>query len=321
MWIDRIAAACVLGGGLALGAQAAGFPDGPIHLVVPFPPGGVADTVARTIGQELARDIGQPVLIDNRPGASGMIGAEFVARAKPDGHTLLLANLPVMSINAIQFPDLPYSASRDFLPVILLTDQPYIIAARLGLASDMAQFLALARRDPGKLTFGSASSSTHLAGELFNARAQTTMTHIPYKGSAPAINDLLGGHIDVLLDTVIGLAPHVKAGKIQALAVTAPTRIDTVPDIPTYQEAGLVDLNITSWQGIVAPAGTPANVIAALNVMFDRALKSPAVAARMRAQGVTVRGGSAPQFAAFIAGENQRWSQLAREIGFKPAQR
>jgi len=321
MLMQRIATACVLGCGLVLGAHAADFPDRPIHLVVPFPPGGVADTVARTISQEVAREIGQPVLIDNKPGASGIIGAEFVARAKPDGHTLLLANLPVMSINEIQFPNLPYSASRDFLPVIMLTDQPYIIATRLGLAGDMAQFLELARRAPEKLTFGSASSSTHLASELFNARAHTTMTHIPYKGSAPAINDLLGGHIDLLLDTVIGLAPHVKAGKIQALAVTAPTRIDTAPDIPTYEEVGLVDLNITSWQGIVAPAGTPADVIAALNTMFNHALKSPAVTARMQAQGVTVQGGSAAQFATLIAREKQRWSQLAQEIGFKPAQR
>ncbi|AZG10948.1 tripartite tricarboxylate transporter substrate binding protein [Pigmentiphaga sp. H8] len=321
MSMHRIAAA-VLALSCAAGAHAASFPSKMIHLVVPFPPGGVADLVTRTVGQKVAQDIGQPVVVDNKPGASGIIGAEHVARAAPDGYTLLVANLPVLSINELQYSDLPYSASRDFTPVVMLADQPYIIAAKPGLpVADLAAFTRLAKQKPGALTFGSASSSTYLAGELFNARAGTRMTHVPYKGSAPAINDLLGGHIDLLLDPVITLLPHARAGKIQALAVTSPTRIDIAPEIPTYKEAGLEGLDITSWQGIVAPAATPREVVETLNAAFNRALKSPEVAARLKEQGVSVKGGSAAQFAAFVEGENQRWAKLAREVGFQPTKR
>jgi len=310
---------------LALGAlwnghaSAQDFPSKSIQIVVPFPPGGVADLVVRTVAQKLGQDIKQPVLVVNKPGASGIIGAEYVARAPADGYTLLLANLPIMSINELQYTSLPYSAARDFAPVILLADQPYIIATSHSVpAKTMKEFIAYARDKPDALTFGSASSSTFLAGELFKQRADIRMAHIPYKGSAPAINDLLGGHISLILDPVITLLPHVQAGKLRALAVTSSTRIDSAPDIPSYKEVGLADLDITSWQGIVAPAGTPAPVIGTLNEAFNKALQSPEVATRLKEQGVSTKGGSAEAFADFVKSESTRWATLARQVNFLP---
>lgn len=298
------------------------YPSKPIHIVVPFPPGGVADLVTRTVAQKVAENVKQPVVVENKAGASAIIGSEYVARAAPDGYTLLLANLPVMAINELQYTDLPYSAGKDFAPVVLLADQPYIIAASTNIgASTMAEFIAVAKAKPGTLTFGSASSSTFLAGELFKLRAGIEMTHVPYKGSAPAINDLLGGHISVLLDPVITLLPHVKAGKVRALAVTSSSRIDQAPEIPSYRDVGLSDMDITSWQGIVAPQGTPADVIKRLNTEFNRALNSPDVAARLKEQGVKPQGGSAEQFNAFVAEERKRWGALAKQANFMPTKR
>ncbi|MEO8247819.1 MAG: tripartite tricarboxylate transporter substrate binding protein [Burkholderiales bacterium] len=306
----------------ATAASAQDFPSKPIHVVVPFPAGGVADLVVRTVAQKLAENVKQAVVVDNKPGASGIIGTEFVAKAPADGYTLLLANLPVMSINELQYSDLAYSAARDFTPVVLLTDQPYIIAASNALpVTKMDEFIALAKQKPDELTFGSASSSTYLAGELFKLRASIQMTHVPYKGSAPAINDLLGGHINLLLDPVITLLPHVKAGKVRALAVTSESRIESAPDIPSYREVGLKDMNITSWQGIVAPAATPPAIVGKLNEEFNRALKSPEVAARLKQQGVAVLGGTAKQFADFVGEENARWAALAKQANFLPTKR
>ena len=303
-------------------ASAQAYPSKPIHVVVPFPPGGVADLVMRTVGQKVSEGFKQPVVIDNKPGASAIIGSEFVARAPADGYTLLLAHLPGMSINELQYTDLPYSPTKDFAPVIMLADQPYIIGlSRSVPAANMKEFIELARKRPDAFSFGSASSSTFLAGELFKQRAQIKMTHVPYKGSAPAINDLLGGHISLILDPVITLLPHVKAGKLDALAVTSSKRIEIAPDIPSYTEVGLKDMDITSWQGIVAPARTPREVIDTLNAEFNRALQSPDVIARLKEQGVTPVGGSAVHFGDFIQKENARWSALARQVNFKPSAR
>lgn len=307
---------------VSLGAHAQDFPNKPIRVVVPFPPGGVADLVVRTVAQKVSEAVKQPVLVDNKPGASGIIGADYVAKSPADGYTLLLANLPVMSINGLQYSDLPYSAARDFAPVVMLADQPYIIGISNSVpAANMKEFIALAKSKPDILTFGSASSSTFLAGELFKLRADIRMTHVPYKGSAPAINDLLGGHINLMLDPVITLLPHVKAGKVRALAVTSPTRIESAPEIPSYKELGLVDMDITSWQGIVAPIGIPKPILDKLNAEFNRALKSPEVVAHLKEQGVKALGGSPKQFADFVDAENKRWAALAKQVGFLPTKR
>lgn len=308
--------------GASLGANAQDFPNKVIRIVVPFPPGGVADLVVRTVAQKVSESVKQPIVVDNKAGASGIIGADFVAKAPADGYTLLLANLPVMSINGLQYSDLPYSAVRDFAPVVMLADQPYIIGISNSVpAASMKEFIALAKRKPNEFTFGSASSSTFLAGELFKLRADIRMTHVPYKGSAPAINDLLGGHINLMLDPVITLLPHVKAGKVRALAVTSPVRIESAPEIPSYKELGLVDMDITSWQGIVAPAGTPKPILDKLNAEFNSALKSPDVVARLKEQGVKALGGSPKQFADFVDAENKRWASLAKQVHFLPTKR
>lgn len=302
---------------LALSAQAQDFPTKPIRLVVPFPAGGVADLVARTVAQKVSENINQPVVIENKAGASAIIGSELVAKAAPDGYTLLLANLPVMSINSIQYSNLPYNAAS-FVPVIMLADQPYIIAVNPTVpAKTLTEFIALAKQQPDKFTFGSASSSTFLAGELFKTRAGIKMTHVPYKGSAPAINDLLGGHITVLLDPVITLLPHARTGKLRPLAVTSSKRSEVAPEIPSYREFGLADMDITSWQGIVAPPGTPASVVEYLNAEFNRAVKAPDVVGKLKAQGVTPVGGTAGDFAKFVAAENVRWSAIAKQTNFQ----
>ena len=315
--ILRTTAAIVLAGCLSAMAQAQTFPSKPIRIVVPFPAGGVADLVARAVGQKLSENIKHPVLIENRAGASAIVGTEYVAKSPADGYTLLLANLPVMSINAIQYSNLPYDA-KDFVPVIMLADQPYIIATNVSTpAKNLTEFVELSRQQPDKFTFGSASSSTFLAGELFKARTGTKMVHVPYKGSAPAINDLLGGHITLLLDPVITLLPHTRSGKLRALAVTSSKRTEAAPEIPSYREFGLTDMDITSWQGIVAPKGTPAAVAEFLNTELNRAVKSPDVVARLKIQGVTPVGGSAADFSKFVAAENLVWGGIAKQTNFQ----
>ncbi len=304
---------------LLSGAAQAAYPEKPVRLIVPFPAGGVADMVARSVSQEVGKNLGQPVVVENKPGASAIIGTDYVAKAPADGYTLLLANLPVMAINELQFASLPYKAAQDLQPVVLLAEQPYIIAVAhdTGLQT-MDALVGQAKKDPKKLTFGSASSSTFLAGELFKARAGIEMAHIPYKGSNPAINDLLGGHISLLLDTVSSLAPHVESGKLYGLAVTSSKRSAAAPGIPSYRETGLTDMDITSWQGIAVRAGTPKDIVERLNKEFNAALKEPAVRDTLLRQGVTPAGGSAEDFSKFVQAERERWGGIAKQVGFKP---
>lgn len=302
-----------------MGTAHAAYPDKPIRLIVPFPPGGVADMIARSVGQKVGENIGQPVIVENKAGASAAIGSSYVARSAPDGYTILLANLPVMAINDLQFAKLPYDAKKDLEPIIMLADQPYIIAVHPSLGvKTMAELISKAKENPKDLTFGSASSSTHLAGELLNMRANIEMTHIPYKGSAPAINDLVGGHIDLLQDPVITLLPQIKAEKLIALAVTAPERVEIAPEIPSYIEAGLTDMDITSWQGLVAPAGTPKEIIEKLNTEFNTALKDNSVITQLKQQGVTPVGGTAEDFTQFVEQERTRWGEIAQQANFMP---
>lgn len=302
-----------------LPAAAQTYPSRSLRIVVPFPPGGPADLMARIVSPKVSEGLGQPVIIDNRAGASAIIGSEIVAKANPDGYTLLLANLPVMAINSLTYTKLPYDPLRDYAPVTMLADQPYIIAIHPGIAAkDLPEFIRLARQPGNKFTFGSASSSTMLCGELFKLVTGTDMLHVPYKGSAPAINDLLGGQITLLIDPVITLAQHAASGRIRALAVTAPQRSKAAPQVPSYTEYGLKDLDMTSWQGIVAPAGTPRPVVERLHGEFARALKQPEVMERMNAQGVTALGYGADEFRAFVKKEFDRWSDVARRIKLKP---
>jgi tripartite-type tricarboxylate transporter receptor subunit TctC len=309
-----------LAGGSAIASAAPVFPSAkPVTLVVPFPAGGVGDLVARSVSRELAEALGQSVIIEDRAGASAIIGSDYVARAAPDGYTLLVASLPVLSINPLQFKDLPYRPQKDLIPVALLANQPYLIGVRGSVpANTLQEFIALAKKEPGKLNFGSSSSSIYLATELLNERAGIKLNNIPYKGSAPALNDLLGGHIDLLLDTFSTVWPPVKTGKIKALAITSPARSDLAPNVPSYVDAGLKDMNITSWQAIMAPAGTPVATINTLNQALNKALQSPSVIARLKQNGVTPMGGTSEAAGAFIKRESDLWQSIAKQVNMVP---
>jgi tripartite-type tricarboxylate transporter receptor subunit TctC len=294
-------------------ARAQEFPSQPVRLVVPFPPAGVADSIARIVSQKVSSQMQAPVVIDNRSGASGMIGAENVAKAKPDGYSLLLANLPVMTINPLQFSNLTYDPAQ-FTPIVMLTDQPYLIVIHPSIpAKTMREFIELAKRQPDRFSYGTSSSSMFLATELLKKLGGFNMTHIPYKGAGPAVNDLLGGHISLIIGADITLAPHVKAGKLRGLAITAAKRSETVPEIPTTTEAGVKGFEITSWQGIVGPAGMPPAVVEKINGEFNRALRSDDVAAQLAKQGVSIVGGTPAQFSRFVAEEAKRWGDIAKE--------
>jgi tripartite-type tricarboxylate transporter receptor subunit TctC len=300
-------------------AWAQQFPDKPVKLVVPFPAGGPGDLMARSISAKLAEALGQPVVVDNKVGASAIIGSEFVARAEPDGYTLLVASLPVLAINQLQFKSLPYNPEKDFVPVALLANQPYLIAVHPSVpANTLGEFLALARKEPGKYSFGSSSSSIYLATELLSTRAGIKMNHVPYKGSAPALNDVLGGHTQLLLETFTTIWPHAKTGKLKALAITAPARSDLAPSVPSYQEAGLKDMNITSWQAVMAPAGTPRPVIEALNAAINKALQSSDVVERIRQAGAAPMGGTARTADSFIRQETELWRSIAKQVNLVP---
>ena len=297
---------------VALIARAQEFPSQPIRIVVPFPAGGVADVIARSVSQKVADQMQASVVVDNRGGADGMIGAEFGAKSKPDGYTLLLANLPVMVINALQYSNLTYDAG-EFTSIVMLADQPYLVAIHPSVpARTLGELIQLGKRYPDRLTFGTASSSVYLAGELLKNLGGFNMTRIPYKGGAPALNDLLGGHTNLIITAVVTAAPHIKTGRLRGLAITAPKRSPIVPDIPTAAEAGTKGFEITSWQGIVGPAGLPAAVVQRFNAEFNQALKAPDVIALLNSQGVSIVGGTPAQFSRFIAEESKLWSGIAK---------
>ena len=301
------------------GLVAQTFPSKPVKLVVPFPAGGVGDLVARTISTKLAANLGQSVVVENKVGASAIIGSELVARAAPDGYTLLVASLPVLSINPLQFKDLPYTPEKDFVPVALIANQPYLIAVHPSVTvNTLGEFIEQAKKQPGKYNFGSSSSSIYLATELLSSRAGIKLNHVPYKGSAPALNDLLGGHIDLLLDTFSTLWPQVSSGKLKALAITMPTRSTIATAVPSYVEAGLKDMSITSWQAIMAPAGTPQSVIDTLNAAINKTLQSPDVIESLRQNGVTPQSGSPAVAATFIKRESDLWRGIAKQINMVP---
>ncbi len=306
---------CVLSSGL----WAQSYPNKPVKLIVPFPAGGPGDIVARIINTKLAANLGQPVVIENKVGASAILGAEFVSKAAPDGYTLLVANLPVLSINQLEFKDLPYSPEKDLVPVGMVSVQPYVIAIKNGIpANNLAEFIALAKKDPGKYSYGAQSSSIYLATELFNTRTGIKMTHVPYKGTAPAMNDLMGGHIDFLLGSISAMVPMLNSGKVRALTVTAPTRNDSAKTIPSYTEFGIKDMTMTSWVVIMAPAGTPQSVIDTLNAAINKTVDSPDVIKSLMQDGVMPQTGTPAMAAAFIKKETEQWKAIAKQVGMTP---
>jgi tripartite-type tricarboxylate transporter receptor subunit TctC len=296
------------------------YPTKPIRLVVPFPPGGATDILARDVAQKLTEAWGQSVIVDNRPGAGGNIGSELVAKSSPDGYTLEMGTVGTHAINASLYAKMPYDHVKDFTPVILVAGVPNVLVVNPALpANSVAELIAYAKANPGKLNFASSGNGTsiHLSGELFKVMAGVQITHIPYKGSAPALQDLLGGQVQMMFDNLPPSLPQIKAGKLRALAVTSLTRAPALPDVPTLSESGLPGFEASSWFGILAPAGTPAPIVAKLNAEIAKWLATPEAKEKLAKQGANAAGGTPDDFAKHIAAETAKWAKVVKDSGAK----
>ena len=305
---------------LAALAQAQPYPAKPIHFIVPFPPGGGNDTVARAIAQQLGPDLGQPVVVDNRPGAGGSVGAELAAKSPPDGYTLFLAGVGSHAVNPNLHARLAYDPVRDFTPITLVATAPSVLVVNPAVpARTVAEFTAYARANPGKLNYASNGngSAAQLAAAMYESMANVRMVHVPYKGIAPALTDLLSGEVQLMFGTVVALVPHIQAGKLRALAVTSRKRSALLPDVPSLAESGLPDYEAGSWYGVMAPAGTPREIVERLHGAIARALKQPDVAQRLAAEGAIVIGSTPAEFGAHIKAELARVGNVVRAAGIR----
>jgi tripartite-type tricarboxylate transporter receptor subunit TctC len=300
-------------------ARAETYPTRPIHLIVPVPAGGTFDIVARLVAQSLSERLGQPIVIENRSGAGTNIGTAVVAHATPDGYTLLLAGSPG-AINATLYTNLDFNFARDIAPIASIERAPLIMAVNPAFpAKTVAEFISYAKSNPGKINMGSGGvgSTGHVAGELFNLMAGLTIAHVPYRGEAPSVTDLLGGQVQVMFSTPGSVMNFVKAGTLRALAVTASKRMDVLPDVPALAET-LRDYDAVSWAGIGAPAGTPAEIVDKLNRETNAALADPALKGKLAEFGAIVMTGSPADFAKFIAAEIDKWGKVVKSANLKP---
>jgi tripartite-type tricarboxylate transporter receptor subunit TctC len=311
-------AATVLTAGVA---HAQSYPTKPIKIIIPFVPGGPSDTVGRAIGSKMQEYLGQPAVVENKPGANGAIAAEFVAKSDPDGYTILVGSIGVFSINAALFKDLRYHPVRDFAPITLAVTTPNVLVTKLDFpAKSVKELLDQMRKNPGKISFGSSGSgsSDHLTFELFSQMTSTSGIHVPYKGGAAVVTDLLGGQVDASFQNLGTVATQLKAGKIRALAVTAKSRAAQLPDVPTMAESGFPDLVVTSWQAAGAPIKTPKDVVAKLNDAAVKALRSPEIRERLNGIGFDVIASTPEEFGAFMKAEVDRWTKVVERGGIKP---
>ncbi len=296
------------------------YPSKPIKLVVPFPPGGPLDTIGRAIAQRLTQTWGQAVVVENKPGAGGNIGADAVAKSAPDGYTILMGALSTHAVNPSLYPNMPYDAVKDFAPITLVATTPNVLVVNPSLPVASAQaFIAYAKANPGKLNFGSGStgSAGHLAGELFNVETAAAMVHVPFKGGAPATQALLAGDTQLMFDNLANAMPHVKAGKLRALAVTTAERSKLAPELPTMAEAGVAGFDISTWFGLFAPAGTPRDIVQKWNAEVVKILDSPEMRERLAAQGAEAAPTSPERFAAFVASEARKYARIVKLSGAK----
>ncbi|SPK75277.1 putative extra-cytoplasmic solute receptor (plasmid) [Cupriavidus taiwanensis] len=321
----RLRAALLLAAASALLPAAAGaqeFPQHPVRMVLPYPAGGPTDLLARVVALKMGESLGQGVVVDNKPGASGMIGAETVARAAPDGYTIL-ANASLHVINPSIQPKMRYDAFKDFVPITQLADVPLVLVVNNASPVKTVQdLIAYARREGGALNFGSAgnASAQHLAGESFKLAAKVPMQHVPYKGSAPALTDLMGGQIQLMFDSMPSAMPFIKSGKLRAVAVTTTRRASALPDIPTVAESGLPGFDISTWYGLWAPRGTPAAVVEKLAAHAGAALKRPDVRQQYADMGAEPVGSAPADFARYNAAEGKKWAEIVRRSGAKADQ-
>lgn len=316
----RSALKFIAAGALAMSAAGpihaqTGWPSRPVRVVVPFPPGGIVDTLARQLQQPLQAALGQPVIIDNRSGAGGTVGSAEVARAAPDGHTLLMV-FDAYATYPLVYPKLSFDVARDLVPVTQIASNPLVLVVNLKVpATDLKSFVALLKSQPGRFNYASVGpgSSNHLTAELFKAVSGTYITHIPYRGGGPAQQDLLGGQVEMMLLSAVLAQPHVRAGKMRALAQTGAQRVPAYAETPTVAESGFPGFDVNSWVGLLAPAGTPRPVIDRLNAEVRKILAEPGFAARLRSQGLTGIGNTPEQFALVLRAEQDKWTRLVRE--------
>ncbi|HPU49985.1 MAG TPA: tripartite tricarboxylate transporter substrate binding protein [Burkholderiaceae bacterium] len=292
------------------------WPEKPIRIVVGFAPGGFTDVLARLVGQKLQERLGQAVPVENRPGAAGTLGADIVAKAAPDGYTLLLGHSNSNSVAPALYPKLPYDVIRDFTPIIRVATTPLLLAVGPGVAAkDVQSFIALARSKPNGLTFASSGngSAQHLAAARFMVATGVQMTHVPYKGSGQAIVDLLGGNVDLNFDSPPNILPHFKAGKLKVLAITSERRSPLMPDVPTLAEAGVPNAEMLQWFALLAPAGLPAPILQRLNAEVAAILKQPDVVSSIASQGGEIIGGSPKDFSDFLPRDTAAWGRLIKD--------
>jgi len=308
----------LLGCALLGGARAA-YPDHPVRVIVPFPPGGATDIVGREIADKLSRSMGQPFVVENRSGASGNIGMEAAARAAPDGYTLVVGAPQTLTINP-QLMSMTFDPQKELAPVVVIASVPNVLIVNPKLpVKTVGELIALAKKEPGKLDYGSSSigGTPHLSAELFKSMTDTHIVHVPYRGSGPALTDLMGGQIDLMFDNLPAALPHVKSGKVRALAVTTTQRTQSAPDLPTLAESGLPGFDSEGWFALLAPAGTPEAVLERINAEVNRILQTDDFRERLAKVGAEPVGGSRADFQARIRNETQRWGKVIRTANIK----
>ncbi|MBI3938197.1 MAG: tripartite tricarboxylate transporter substrate binding protein [Betaproteobacteria bacterium] len=301
-------------------AAAQGYPEKPIRFIVPAPPGGGANIVARVIGQKLSDGWGQQVVVDNRGGAGGIIGTELAAKAEPDGYTLLLGLTANLSFAPSLFRNLPYDTTRDFAPVTLVGSTPYVLVVNPSIpVKSVKELIALARSRPGKLNFASTGNGAgnHLAGELFKNMTGVNLVHVPYKGGGQALTAVLSGEAQLIFGSMLSTLPHVKADKLRALAITGAKRSSAAPDVPTIAEAGVPGYDVTTWQGVLVPARTPKKIIARLHAEFVKILRMPDVRQRLSGEGFDLLGGTPGEFGKLIKADIEKWAKVVKQSGIR----
>jgi tripartite-type tricarboxylate transporter receptor subunit TctC len=313
-----IHAALALALSITSAAFAQAWPTKPVRIVVPFLPGGTTDILARAIGFDLTKEWSQSIIVENRPGAGGNIGAEAVAKSPADGYTLLMGTVGTHGINPSVYQKMPYDAIKDFAPVTLVALMPNMLVVHPSVTvKSVGELIALAKKRPGRLTFASSGNGTsiHLSGALFETLAGVDMVHVPYKGSSPAVTDLLAGQVNMMFDNMPSALPHVKSGKLRALAVTSAKRSPAMPELPTIAEAGVKGYEASSWFGVLAPAGTPKDVVAKVNGAILKSLSTPDIKEKLSSQGAEPAGDTPEKFAAFIRAEIDKWAKVVMASG------